>query len=120
MSFAVTAVVPLGYQWENIDASLAQALHDVMRISPNRQLSDHYAWLLQITSWSYAMDWNPKEGTVTLELPFSGPLTTLDTSHDKADYDRSIALDEISILLQKCMEKVPLPRLLAHIHQKDK
>lgn len=118
MPFAATAAVPLGYQWENIDASLSQALHAV-RVSPTRQLSDHYAWLLQITSWSYGVNWNPKEGTVTLELPFTGPLTTLDTSHDKADYDRDIAQDEISILLQKCMEKVPLPRLLAHFHKTD-
>lgn len=113
MGFSVTADVPLSYLWGNIEDSLKLALHGA-RIAPTPELSNHYAWLLQITSWSYGINWNPKEGTIVLEIPFSGPLTTLDTSHDKADYDRGIAQDEISLLLQKCMEKVPLPRLLAH------
>jgi hypothetical protein len=118
MAFPVTALVPLAYQWVHIDESLSVALsqHGIKKAP---QLSDHYAWLLQITSWSLGFDWNPKENTVTLEVPFSGPLAGLDTSYDKADYDQDIAKDEIAILLQKCMEKVTLKRLLAHFQTAD-
>lgn len=116
MSFPVTAQVPLGYQWENIDASLTEELKRA-DTRPSTQISDQYAWLLQVTSWSYGLDWNPKEGTITLELPFSGPLAGLDTSYDKADYDLSITQDEITLIMRKCLEKVHLKRLLAQFRR---
>lgn len=120
MPFPVTAPVPVMYQWINIRESLIETLHrSGIAVENSETLIDHYSWLLHITSWNYGIDWDPKENVVSLEIPFSGPLTTLDTTKDSADYSNNIAQDAISMLLTKCLTEVPLKRLLAHFHKAD-
>lgn len=117
MGFPVTAQVPAMYQWDNILESLEAALKDRHVTQGSENLVDHYAWLLHITSWNYGFDWDPKENVVSLEIPFSGPLTALDTTKDRADYSNNIAEDAISMLLAKCLREVPLDRLLAQFQK---
>lgn len=117
MAFPVTAPVPIMYQWTNIRESLHSALQENGITHGFEHLTDHYAWLLHITSWNYGFDWDPKENVISLEIPFDGPLTTLDTSKDSADYDSNIAQDAVSMLLNKCLSEVPVKRLIAHFQK---
>lgn len=118
MAFPVTAAVPVMYQWDNIIESLRDTLVKRGISQGIDHLVEHYAWLIHITSWNYGFDWDPKENLVSLEIPFSGPLTTLDTTKDRADYGNDIAQDAISMLLSKCLTEVPLDRLLAQFHRR--
>lgn len=116
MSFPVTAEVPLMYKWENLVPSLTETLKS-QGVTESDVLVEHYAWLLHITSWSFGFDWDPKHNVICVEIPFDGPLKTLDTTKDTADYDADISQDPISVLLSRCLAEVPLKRLLAHFHR---
>ncbi|MBC9705737.1 MAG: hypothetical protein H9W81_12370 [Enterococcus sp.] len=117
MPFPVTAPVPVMYQWENIKDSLVSTLRETNITEGFDHLCDHYAWLLHITSWNYGFDWDPKENVISLEIPFDGRLMNLDTTKDSANYDDDIAQDAISLLMSRCLESVPVKRLLAHFHK---
>lgn len=116
MAFPVTASVPMMYRWDSLQPGLVQAMKSA-GIPPSNDFDRHYAWLLRVTGWSFGVDWNVQEDEISLEVPFTGPLVNLDTAIDRNDYDRVIAQDEISVIMNRCIERVPLRRLLAHFER---
>lgn len=117
MAFPVTANVPPMYRWEGLANSFHENLKLNQVISTGDDLLDHYAWLLQITSWKYGIDWDPKHGVVSMEIPFSGNLLALDTAKDRVNYEQSFLRDEICALFDLCLEQTSLKRLLAHFQE---
>ena len=116
MGFPVKAGVPSMYTWENIKPGLEEAITKG-GLPYMEDFGNHYTWLLRVTSWSYGLDWDVKNDTITLEVPFAGPMASIDTVQDKLDYAQNIAQDSISGLLSTCIEKVPLQRLLAQFER---
>lgn len=107
MAFSIKAEVPAQFKWD----ALQEYLKEVSVSSYNFNdpvIFDQYAWLLQITSWSYDINWNPKENTVELELPLHN---AIDMTVDLMDSSGGYARDPMSNILFKIMEAVPLNRV---------
>lgn len=116
MSFPVTFDVPESFNWSPIQENYRSYLLSV-GISNGDDLSEHFAYLLRATSWSFGIDWDVKAGEVTFEVPFAGPLATINTIEDSVDVENQVSIDGMSRILKNVLIKVPPSRVQSHFKQ---
>lgn len=116
MSFAVTCDVPESFNWSPIQENYRSYLQGA-GVNNSDDLADHFAYLLRATSWSFGIDWNVKAGEVTFELPFSGPLATINTVEDSVDVENQVSIDGMSRILKEVLSKVTPGRVQSHFKQ---
>lgn len=113
----VTATVPSAFRFKAILESFYKETH--VQSSPS--LESQFAWLIQITSWAYGVDWNPLADTVTVELPLSSSLKTgvnrVDTVNDNYHPRLKRKVDFMSDMLILILADVSPERVLAHFPQ---
>lgn len=109
MAFSVKAEVPPRFKCAAIRELLAEA--SVGMFASNDVMFDQYAWLLQISSWNYDLNWNVKEDYFEIEIPLSGKLLMVDTSVDFMDLAAGYSVDGVSKMLIQIIESVPVKRL---------
>lgn len=116
-SMVVTAKVPQIFDWESLLTDFYKVSHAVQSKVVERQ----YAWLIQITSWAYNINWDPIGGTVTVSLPLSESLpksiNNFDTTQDNADLQLRLYRDSMSNLLIRILEDVPPRRVMSNFAQ---
>ena len=117
MAFTVTVDVPHIFNWPVLSQQFQSVLDSIHVKGGADIILGEYAYLLQITSWSHDVDWDVRTGTLTLELPFSGRLSEMDTTIDRRDYDNKVQRDAISSLLIQIVNEVKPDRVLSHFSQ---
>lgn len=109
MAFTVKATVPEGVKWAALLDHLYQS-----NLPKSDSVENHFAWLLQIASWKFDLNWNPKEDYIELEIPFAGSLVHVSPEQDYNDYHMGVARDQIYNILMKVLELVPPGRVVNH------
>lgn len=117
MGFPVTFDVPETFNWSPIQDNYRAYLDQVGVMNGTDDLSEHFAYLIRATSWSYGIDWNVKAGEVTFEMPFSGALVSLNTKEDSVDTENSVSIDGMSRILKSILDNVPPKRVQSHFKQ---
>lgn len=117
MSFVITYDVPESFNWSPIQENYRSYLLSINISNGSDDLSEHFAYLLRATSWSFGIDWNVKAGEVTVELPFDGPLTGVNTIEDSVDVENQVSIDGMSRILKNILAKVPPSRVQSHFKQ---
>lgn len=115
----VRANVPEGVKWESLKDMLGQS--KIIQTADNREvIENHFAWLLQISSWGRGMNWDPKEDYIEVELPLGSKFENLSVANDYRDMRTGVSRDVISDILLRIIDEVPLERVLSHFNTRYK
>lgn len=117
MSFPVTINVPYAFNWQALKEQFASHIQDKGVILGAEYITEHYAYLLRISSWKYEIDWDVLNDVVTLEMPLRGAFENKDTTADVNDVSSGTSFDFLAYILNEVIKKVPIKRVESHFVQ---
>lgn len=110
MTHVARITVPAPVRWE--------ALLEHLYRSDFKQadlVEDQFAWLIQITSWQFNMNWIPREDILEMALPLDEHFPNMDTSRDAPDYNVGLWRDPVLNILLNIVGSVPPERVRKQI-----
>lgn len=119
----VEAKIPPRFYWDRLAEEFNHKSEYETDNEMSNQLLEHYAWLMRVTSWSFGIDWDVKNNSLTIQVPFSGMLTNIDTRYDVKTSSRADDLsshtvrvyhDVISDIMMDVIAHVPHKRVMSH------
>lgn len=119
MSFPAKITVPYSFRWDAM-CEVIESNTAYQQVDNLNMIKEHYAWLLQITSFKFGVNWNPMEDYVEVELPLTGYMASLTLEQDYTDLASSVSRDPLSATLLKVVELVPPMRVMSHLRRVPK
>lgn len=99
--------------WKELKESFTKKLDQSNIRSNQDSLLQHYAYLLQVTSWGHGINWEPEVGHISLSLE-TVSAKEWDLTKDQLHEVLGVQVDAITLELLTILTEVPLKRVQSH------